>query len=229
MVRELRPESGPIRVAMVDDDPYVRAALKGVLSGSDLVSLVGVYSDGAEIVEGGANGARVVLMDVRMPGLDGIRTTEELRKRADPPEVIMLTTFDLDDEVVGSLRAGAAGYLLKGTAPALLIDAICRVAEGETMLSSAITRQLVSLVHSGSERRHEARARLAILSRRERGIASAIGQGRSNAEISADLFISVPTVKGHIGHIFTKLGVSNRLQIALLVHDAELEGPGLRQ
>jgi len=229
MVRKLRPESGPVRVALVDDDPYVRAALKAVLSGAEVVSLVGVYSDGDEIVAGDVDDARVILMDVRMPRMDGIRATKELRKRANPPEVIMLTTFDLDDEVVEALRAGAAGYLLKGTAPALLIDAIRRVAAGETILSPSITRQLVSLVHSGAERRQEARARLAILSRRERDIASAIGQGRSNAEISAEMFISVPTVKGHIGHIFTKLGMSNRLQIALLVHDAEQEGPGPRQ
>lgn len=229
MVRKLRPESGPVCVALVDDDPYVRAALKAVLSGAEVVSLVGVYSDGDEIVAGDVDDARVILMDVRMPRMDGIRATKELRKRANPPEVIMLTTFDLDDEVVEALRAGAAGYLLKGTAPALLIDAIRRVAAGETILSPSITRQLVSLVHSGAERRQEARARLAILSRRERDIASAIGQGRSNAEISAEMFISVPTVKGHIGHIFTKLGMSNRLQIALLVHDAEQEGPGPRQ
>lgn len=215
-----RPDH-PVSVAVVDDDPYVRTALGAVLSATDSLSLTGSYADGDEIVEDGSLSADVVLMDVRMPRMNGIRATEQLKRRVESPGIIMLTTFDLDDEVAEALRVGAAGYLLKDTEPEDLIAAIHKVALGETILSSSIVRQLVERARSGAERRRLARERLSSLSPREREVATAIGAGKANSEISEELYISLATVKTQVSSIFTKLGVTSRLQIALIVHDAQ--------
>jgi DNA-binding NarL/FixJ family response regulator len=161
-------------------------------------------------------------MDIRMPGIDGLAATEIVRARDDPPEVIVLTTFDTDDHVLSALRAGASGFLLKDTPPADLLRAIRAVAAGEPILSPTITRRLIqhATANEAGERRRHARDQLGLLSEREREVAVAIGRGKSNAEISRELYMSIATVKAHVSRLLEKLQFNNRVQIALLAHDA---------
>jgi DNA-binding NarL/FixJ family response regulator len=219
--------SGAIRVLVADDDPLVRAGLVMILDTSSDITFVGEAADGTEVAGAvDAHHPDVVLMDIRMPKLDGLAATELLRARPDPPEVIVLTTFHADEYVLRALRAGASGFLLKDTRPTDILDAIHRVAAGEPILSPAVTRRLIAhLGTTGADARHRhARTLLAGLSERERDVARAVGRGRSNAEISRDLFMSVATVKAHVSSILTKLDLNNRTQIALLAHDAGLTG-----
>ncbi|GAA0629334.1 response regulator transcription factor [Streptomyces crystallinus] len=216
-----------IRLLLVDDDPLVRAGLTFMLGGSEDLEIVGEASDGSQVEElTDRLRPDVVLMDIRMPGVDGLTATETLRARPDAPEVIVLTTFHADEQVVRALRAGAAGFVLKDTAPAEIVAAVRRVAAGEPVLSPAVTRQLMRQVagapEGGDDRASRARARIGELAEREREVAVAVGRGQSNAEISAALFLSVPTVKTHVSRVLAKLGLNNRVQIALLVHDAGL-------
>ncbi len=214
-----------IRVLVVDDDALVRAGLSMMLAGSDDVRVVAEAADGAE-VEAAVDAYRpdVVLMDIRMPGVDGLAATERLRARAQAPHVIVLTTFDADEHVLRALRAGAGGFLLKDTPPQDILRAIRLVAAGEAMLSPAVTRRLIEHVADGGDGARRARARelLERLTEREREVAVAIGGGRSNAEIAAELYMSVATVKAHVSRLLQKLEVDNRVQIALLAHDAGL-------
>jgi DNA-binding NarL/FixJ family response regulator len=145
-----------------------------------------------------------------------------VRSRQNPPEVIVLTTFDADENVVGALRAGASGFLLKDTPPARIVSAIHRVADGEPILSPHLMRRLMDQATTQAGAHERARVALASLSPREYDVMLAVGQGKANAEIAAELFMSVATVKAHITHILTKLDVGNRTQIALLAHDAGL-------
>ncbi|MER7499986.1 response regulator transcription factor [Nonomuraea pusilla] len=217
------PAQAPIRVLLVDDDALVRAGLSMILGGTGDIEIVGEAGDGAQVPPlVAAHRPDVVLMDIRMPGVDGLAATEALRAAPSPPEVVVLTTFHADAQVLRALRAGAAGFLLKDIAPADLVDAIRRVAAGEPILSPAVTRQLISHVSDGGRghRAERARALLDRLSEREREVALAVGRGSSNAEIGRELFMSVPTVKAHVSRILTKLGLNNRVQIALLVYDA---------
>jgi DNA-binding NarL/FixJ family response regulator len=166
----------------------------------------------------------VVLMDVRMPTMDGLAATEAVRSRRGAPEVIILTTFDADEHVLRALRAGAAGFVLKDTPPHDILAALRRVLLGEPVLSPAVTRRLIARAAGSAQdaRYRRAREQLARLTEREREIATEVGAGKSNMEISAALFLSVPTVKKHVSHILTMLDLNNRVQIALLVHDADL-------
>ena len=165
----------------------------------------------------------VILMDIHMPVMDGLEATTEIHRRPEPPRVIVLTTFDADDYVLGALAAGADGFLLKDTPPPDIVAAIHKVAAGDPMLSPSATRTLLRRMRGGADpRAAEAEARLAALTERERDVALAIGRGLSNAEIAADLYLSVPTVKAHVSRVFDKLGATNRVQIAMCVHDAGL-------
>lgn len=217
-------DPAPIRLAIVDDDPMVRAALGMMLGGNSGITVVGEATNGEEaLTVVPESGAAVVLMDIRMPVRDGLSATEVLLSRDSSLKVIVLTTFDADDMVLRALRLGAAGFMLKDTPPARLVEAIKTVAAGQPMLSPSVTAQLIAAVtgpDSGADERHDARTRLATLTDREREVAEAVGRGLSNAEISAELFMGVPTVKTHVGRLFTKLGVDNRVQVAILVHDA---------
>jgi DNA-binding NarL/FixJ family response regulator len=209
-----------IRVLLVDDDALVRSGLRMMLAGS--VEIVGEAEDGREVL-GAVDRHRpdVVLMDIRMPHLDGIEATRLLRAQPSPPAVIVLTTFDADELVLRALRAGAAGFLLKDTPPPEIVRAIEHVHAGDSMLSPTVTRQLIALVAGDDgDRRERARARLASLSARELEVAHAVGRGASNAEIAAELHMSVATVKAHVSRLLVKLEVENRVQVALLVHDA---------
>jgi DNA-binding NarL/FixJ family response regulator len=213
----------PVRVVVVDDDALVRAGLTMMLDGAAGISVVGDAADGDEVMAlVDSRAPDVVLMDLRMPRVNGIVATRRLRGRPSPPEVIVLTTFDSDENVLRALRSGASGFLLKDSPPPQIVEAIRRVAAGDPILSPSITRRLMerAAVEAGSYER--ARSALAGLSERERDVALAVGQGRTNAEIAAELFMSVATVKAHITRILAKLELGNRTQVALLVHDADL-------
>jgi len=211
-----------IRILVVDDDPLVRSALTFMLGGQADLEVVGEAGDGRAGVEGAAElRPDVVLMDIRMPRLNGLDATRELLAGDEPPRVIVLTTFDADEYVVEAMAAGADGFLLKDTPPPQIVDAIRKVADGEPMLSPTATRSLIRQV-AGSNRSPEAVARLDGLTDRERDVALAVGRGLSNAEIAAELYLSVPTVKAHVSRLFDKLSVTNRVQIALCVHHAGL-------
>ncbi len=212
-----------VRVLIVDDDPLVRAALVLMLGGQDDLEVVGEAADGREaIVLADELRPDVVLMDIRMPRLNGLDATRALCTSADPPRVIVLTTFDADDHILEALSAGADGFLLKDTSPAQIVDAIRKVVAGEPMLSPSVTRTLIDRVRTDADdgRMTNAQARLAVLTDREREVAVAIGRGCSNAEIAAQLYLSVPTVKTHVSRLFDKLAATNRVQIAIQVHDA---------
>ncbi|MBW6437379.1 response regulator transcription factor [Actinoplanes hulinensis] len=213
-----------VRVLIVDDDPLVRAGLTMILSGDEEVAVVGQAADGAEVPAAVArHRPDVVLMDIRMPGVDGLAATEALRRRPGAPEVLVLTTFDADEFVLRALRAGASGFLLKDTPPGQIREAVLRVAQGEATLSPSVTRQLIAHVAAGvPPERSRAVDLLDRLSPREREVAMAVAQGCSNAEISAALYLSVATVKAHVSRVLTKLDLNNRVQVALLVHDAGL-------
>jgi DNA-binding NarL/FixJ family response regulator len=163
----------------------------------------------------------VVLMDVRMPGVDGLAAAEKITRGTDPPKVVMLTTFDLDEYVHAALRAGAVGFLLKDTPPHDLTAAIRTVAAGNAMLAPTVTKRLIAVFADREPARVEvARQRLAVLTEREYEVVGAVARGLSNAEIGRDLVMSEATVKAHVSRALAKLGVANRVQAAILVHDA---------
>ena len=223
----------PVRVLLVDDDALVRAGLRMILSSADDVDIVGEAEDGAAAVDAVArHRPDIVLMDIRMPGMDGIAATREVRTLTDPPQVIVLTTFNADDYVLRALRAGAGGFLLKDTPPTEILDAIRLVHAGEAMLSPAVTRTLLGHIAepgpaaagdtAARERREQALTRLATLTEREHEVALAVGRGESNAEIAGALYMSEATVKAHVSRLLAKLGAANRVQVAIVVHEAGL-------
>ncbi|MCB1039467.1 MAG: response regulator transcription factor [Acidimicrobiales bacterium] len=195
-----------------------------ILSSSDEVEVVGEAADGAEAVAAvQAHRPDVVLMDIRMPEVDGIAATAALRCLPSPPHVIVLTTFQADEHVMSALRAGADGFLLKDTPPTEIVRAVRLVAAGGAMLSPSVTRTLLGHLAGDerTDRRRVASERLASLTDREREVAMEVGSGASNAEIAASLFMSEATVKAHVSRLLTKLDATNRVQIAILVHDAQ--------
>jgi DNA-binding NarL/FixJ family response regulator len=215
-----------IRVLIIDDEALVRAGLRMILESAGDITVVGEADDGAEAIESVARcQPDVVLMDIRMPRLDGLAATAALRALGDKPPVVMLTTFDLDDYVFRALQAGADGFLLKDTPPLELINAVRVVADGESMLSPSVTRRLIthfSATAQTAPRREQARDRLGDLSPREFDVLAEVGRGKSNAEIGTALFMSEATVKAHVSHLLTKLDRANRVQLAILAHDAGL-------
>ncbi|MEU6955658.1 response regulator transcription factor [Streptomyces sp. NPDC045714] len=221
-------EREPVRVVIVDDDQLVRMALRLVIDGEPDLTVVAEAADGnAAITAVDEQRPDVVLMDVRMPGLDGLGATRVLLARPAPPRVLMLTTFDSDDLVLGALRAGALGFVLKDTPPLRILDAVRAVADGTPVLSPAATARVIAAAtgpqssHARDSTRRAARERLSALTEREHETARAIADGLGNPEIAQRLHISVATVKAHTGSLFSKLAVQNRVQIALLVRDAE--------
>lgn len=217
----------PIRMLLVDDDPMVRTGLAMILGGDPRLEVVGEAVDGLDALDAVARWEPdVVLMDIRMPRLDGLGATEQLLGRPNPPKIIVLTTFDTDELVLRALRLGARGFMLKDTPPARIVEAVRAVAAGEPILSPSVTATLIATVTAGEQEPHTARdrARAALneLTEREREVAVAIGRGLSNADIATDLYMSVATVKAHVGRLFTKLAADNRVQVAILVHEAEL-------
>ncbi len=214
-----------IRVLIVDDDPLVRSALRLMLGGAEDIEIVGEAGDGASAVqEAETVRPAVVLMDIRMPVMDGLEATRVLHSEPDPPRVIVLTTFDADDYVVSAVASGADGFLLKDTAPADIVAAVRRVADGEAMLSPSAARSLIRQVRAQgpAESRCDATDKMESLTEREREVAVAVAQGLSNADIAANLFMSVPTVKAHVSKLLEKMQATNRVQIAIYVHEAGL-------
>jgi DNA-binding NarL/FixJ family response regulator len=214
----------PIRVLLVDDDALVLSGLKLMLGGAEQVAVVGEAHDGRGVLPAAdLHHPDVVLMDIRMPGVDGIAATRLLRTQPSPPQVIVLTTFDADELVLRALHAGAAGFLLKDSRPADIVRAIEAVHAGDGSLSPSIARRLIAMVAGDSDtaaRQRHAQRQLASLTPRELQVATAISQGCSNAEIAARLQMSVATVKAHVSRLLAKLGAENRVQIALLVESA---------
>jgi DNA-binding NarL/FixJ family response regulator len=213
----------PTRILIAEDDPIVRAGLRMMVEGHHDLDVVGEAADGRQALsQFHASSPDVVLMDIRMPRMDGLEATRILMSRPRPPRVIVLTTFDADTYIFDALSAGADGFLLKDTPPPEIVAAIRRVAAGDPMLSPAVIRTLLTRFRAGDShlRAREAQQRLATLTEREHDTALAIGRGLANNEIAADMHLSVTTVKGHITHLFEKLGVTNRVQVAICVHDA---------
>lgn len=216
---------GPVRVMIVDDDPLVRSALVLMLGGRNDIVIVAEAEDG-DVALNSIEQAKpdVVLMDVRMPRLNGIDAARRLSERSDAPKILILTTFDTDKNVLDAVAAHVDGFLVKDTPPEELIAAIHKVASGETMLSPSVAGTVVEqlrLAHSGNEA-NLAAERLTALTERELEVAIAIGCGLSNADIAAELFVSVATVKGHVTHVLEKLTAENRVQIAICVNKAGL-------
>lgn len=228
-------ESGkpPVRVVVVDDEQLIRMAVRLVIDGESDLTVVAEAADGEEALAVVREKAPdVVLMDVRMPGRDGVSWTRELLALDRPPRVIVLTAFDSDALVLDALRAGALGFVLKHTPPDRIIDAVRTVANGEPALSPGATTRLIAAataaggpVVAGAVR-EAARQRLSALTPRELDTARAIADGLGNREIAELLGITVATVKAHTSSLFSKLEVDNRVRIALLVRDAEGPGPG---
>ena len=217
--------SRAIRVLIVDDDPLVRGGLQMMLGGAQSLAVVGEADDGSEVLAAvDRHHPDVVLLDLRMPKLDGIGALTLLKQQPNAPAIVVLTTFDTDDHLLQALRNGAAGFLVKDTPPADIVRAIELVAAGESMLSPTVTRKLIDQLASGDDgdgdRRRDARARLCELTDRDRDIALAVAEGKANAAIAAELHLSVATVKSHVSAILSKLDLDNRVQIALLVQDA---------
>jgi DNA-binding NarL/FixJ family response regulator len=216
----------PIRVVIVDDDALVRGGLSMLLGGAAGIEVVGEASDGAEVLAAiDRHRPDVLLLDLRMPKVDGIAALGLLRRQPKPPAVVVLTTFDTDDHLLQALRNGAAGFLVKDTPPADIVRAIELVAAGESMLSPTVTRKLIDRLaadDAGAGARHErAREQLCELTDRDREIALAVAEGKANATIAAELHLSVATIKSHVSAVLSKLGLDNRVQIALLVQDAQ--------
>ena len=226
---------GRPRVVMIDDDPLVRAGLRMLLGGPDGVDVVAEGEDGDEAVGlVGRHRPDVLVMDVRMARMDGVSATREVLTAYPDTQVLVLTTFDADDLVLQALRGGARGFVLKDTPPQQLVAAVHEVAAGDHALSPSVAALLVREVsgagggadrdRAGRDRAGRARAALERLTAREREVAEAVARGGSNAEVSRELFLSVPTVKAHVSSVLAKLGLANRVQVALLVHDAQHGG-----
>lgn len=213
------------RIMLVDDDPLVRSGLRLLLGGQADLTIVAEAANGQEAIDlHAARPVDLLLMDLRMPVLDGIAATRALKALPEPPAILVLTTFDADDYVVRALAVGADGFLLKDTDPPDIVAAIRGVLAGRPALSPSVTTALIKQVvdGSGGDRSAAARRAAAQLTDRECEVAVCLAKGSSNAEIAAELFMSVATVKAHISHIFGKLGATNRVQVAIVMHDAGL-------
>lgn len=216
--------TAPVRVVLVDDETLVRAGLRMILEGDPTIEIVGEAIDGVSAVTTVADVAPdVILMDIRMPHMDGLAAAKRILAQHPQMKIIVLTSFDVDDLVPRALRLGAKGYLLKDTPPRELIDAVQRVAAGDTILSQAALGHLVDAVARQPDPENQSRTteQLKTLTERELDVARAIGRGLSNAQIATELFISITTVKTHVARILEKLQVTNRVQVAACVQRSD--------
>ena len=214
-----------VTVLLADDDPLARSAVSTIVGHDDAITILGQAGDGRDAIRM-ARELRpdVVLMDLRMPGMDGVTATATLRADPQPPQIVVLTTWDVDNAVMSSINAGASGFLLKSASPQEITTAIKAAAAGDAVLSARSTKQLLDTVRTDpSRRRRRAAAKqLSQLTDRERDIAIEPARGLSNAEIGERLYLAAGTVKSHLANIQTKLDMSNRVQIAVLVERAGL-------
>ncbi len=212
-----------VTVVVIDDEPMVCAHLRTILGSAPDIEVVDEAHDGAAGVAAVTRSRPdVVLMDLRMPVLDGIGAIERIVKLGNPPVVVVLTTFDADQYVLRALRAGAAGFLVKSTPPEDLIGLVRVAAEGHTVLSPAAARRLIAASADSQPARERARELIGSLTEREVEVLTCLGEGLSNAQIAGRLFLSEATVKGYVSRMLDKLGLENRTQAGLLAHDAGL-------
>jgi DNA-binding NarL/FixJ family response regulator len=216
----------PVRVLLVDDDDLMRAGLAAMLSSDETIEVVGEAPNGRVAVEQAiAHRPDIVLMDVRMPTLDGIAATRELLAVSPDVKVVILTTFEQDDYVFGALSAGASGFLLKRARPEELIAAIHTVAAGDSLLSPSVTRTVIERLAQQPVPDGSARTRLEELTPREREVLQLIARGRTNGEIAAELVIEDSTVKTHVKHVLRKLQLRDRVQAVIYAYESGLAGP----
>jgi DNA-binding NarL/FixJ family response regulator len=216
-----------IRVVIADDQELVRAGLRMILDAHGDIEVVGEAEDGRAAVEAARRlKPDVVVMDIRMPGLDGIDATRRLLERADAPRVLMLTTFDLDQYVYDALKAGASGFMLKNAPPDRLAEAVRTVAAGDALLAPAITRRVIEEFVRRPRAGDALPEELTELTDREREVLTLIARGLSNAEIAESLFLSEATVKTHVNRVLTKLRLRNRTEAAVLAYETGLVAPG---
>jgi DNA-binding NarL/FixJ family response regulator len=220
--------SGRVRVLVVDDDDLMRAGLHSVLASDERIEVVGEASDGRLAVARTRElGPDVVLMDVRMPDLDGISATREVLAASPDVKVVVLTTFEEDDYIFGALSAGASGFLLKRTSPEELIAAIHLIAAGDSLLSPSVTRTVIDRMARRPPPDSAARGRLEQLTPREREVFELIAQGLTNQEIAAALVVEESTVKTHVRRVLTKLRLRDRVQAVILGYESGLVQPGV--
>lgn len=215
----------PVRVLLADDDPLARRAISSILSSTEDIVVVAEVGDGDEVVAAVRERAvDVVLMDLRMPRMDGVNATAAVGRLPRPPQVIVLTSWDVNDAVMRSMRAGAAGFLVKTAAPEEIIAAVRHVAAGDAVLSPHSTRELLDYLARSyaDDERDQAAALMETLSERERDVAAAVSVGLTNSAIAEKLYLSVATVKTHLAAVQTKLGVENRVGVAVLADRARL-------
>jgi RNA polymerase sigma factor (sigma-70 family) len=219
----------PVRLLVVDDDDLMRVGLRGVLSSDDELEVVGEAADGRAAIEQTRRLAPdIVLMDVRMPDLDGISATREILAVSSRVRIVMLTTFEEDDYILGALRAGASGFLLKRTSPEQLIAAIHTIAAGDSLLSPSVTRTVIDRLAQAPALDASARNRLDELTPRERQVLELVAGGLSNSEIAAELVVEESTVKTHVKRILGKLHLRDRVQAVIFAYESGLTRPGAR-
>ncbi|WP_324789834.1 response regulator transcription factor [Streptomyces sp. H51] len=218
--------SGPIRVAVVDDQPLIRAGFTLVLSAQSDMEVVGEAADGAEALRLLKNTeADVVIMDIRMPVMDGIEATRRLAERGTAPRVLVLTTFDTDEDAFAALQAGASGFLLKNSPAEDVVSAIRIVAAGESVVAPRVTRALLDRFAGKLAPPPRRDDRLAVLTAREREVLELVAEGLSNAEIAARLFVAEATVKAHFGKVLAKLHLRDRAQAVVFAYESGLVRP----
>lgn len=216
----------PVRVLIVDDDKLMRAGLRAVLSSDDGIEVVGEAGDGRAAIDSARRlGPEVVLMDVRMPEMDGITATRELLEVAPECRVVIVTTFEEDEYVFGALDAGASGFLLKRTGPEELIAAVHTVAGGDALLSPSVTRRVIERMARQPSPAADP-AQLGELTARERGVLELVAQGLTNGEIAQALVIEESTTKTHVKRILSKLGVRDRVQAVIFAYESGVTRPG---
>ncbi|MFE3524956.1 response regulator [Streptomyces sp. NPDC059161] len=213
------------RIVVVDDEPMVCVFLRTILDSAEDLEVVGMAHDGAAGIEAVRRSRPdVVLMDLRMPGMDGLAAIERINQLAQPPNIVVLTTFDADQYVLRALRAGATGFLVKSTPPEELIGLVRTAAQGHTVLSPSAARRLIAASTDGLSARDRARELVASLTEREIEVLAGLGAGLSNAQIATRLFLSEATIKGYVSRMLDKLGCVNRTQAGLIAHDAGIIG-----
>jgi DNA-binding NarL/FixJ family response regulator len=219
--------TAPVRVMLVDDDELVRKGLRSILSSDERIEVVDEADNGRTAVQRAPHGhPDVVLMDVRMPELDGIEATRRLIAAAPDARVVILTTFEEDDYILGALRAGASGFLLKRSSPEELIGAIHTVAGGEALLSPSVTRRVIDKIARQPLIGAPSDPRLDELTPREREVLELIAQGLSNPEIARQLVVEGTTVKSHVKRVLAKLGARDRVHAVILAYELGLIAPG---